>query len=194
MVGFPRRIISLQQVAAGGAQHEGVEEMRDERDLRGAARRQIQPLHAQHHAPTANAQNDGQLHEPEGKQQGGPVNQHQCVPEFGRSRRPRLAPLLYPRQPAPGAALPLPGQPALVEENGVENPEHQQPANPESPADPPDFPRCAHGLPQMPFKCSTPLFTSSTATPGPNSNTLMCSGLTIGFNAAKSIMPEPGGQ
>ena len=48
--------------------------------------------------------------------------------------------------------------------------------------------------PQIFFTCATPALASSTESFGLNSKTLMCSGFTSGLSAAKSIMPEPGGQ
>ncbi len=48
--------------------------------------------------------------------------------------------------------------------------------------------------PQMFFTCATPRLTSSGVSAGPNSNTLMCPGLTMGLSAAKSTVPVPGSQ
>src|SRR5207247_6343136 len=80
------------------------------------------------------------------------------------------------------------------EKDCMENPEQQQCAHTHTPVRSPDFSRRLHSSPQTPFKYSTPRLKSSTGTPGLSSNTLICSAFTIGFNAAKSIIPAPGGQ
>src|SRR3989442_660725 len=163
--------------------------MGDERDLGSAPQRQPQAMDAQDHAPAENAQQNGQPPANERQHQSGRVNQRQGVPKLRGSRRPRRLKSLPARERLPGMPLPLPGQPPFVQENRVQNPEHQQRAAPQPPADPPDFPPGAHSSPQKLFKCATPLFKSSAATPGLSSNTLMCSGLTAGLSEPKSIVP-----
>ena len=56
VVRFARGVEGLDDVAAGGTEQEGVEELGDEGNAGGAAPRQIKALHLEHQAPAGHAQ------------------------------------------------------------------------------------------------------------------------------------------
>ena len=95
----------------------------------------------------------------------------------------------HPEGREPGAL-----QPADDGERGIPRRLGSRRTHPRSSCILPSGLHARYSSPQILLTCSTPLFTSSTVRLGLNSNTLMCSGLTNGLRAAKSIMPEPGAQ
>src|SRR5437867_6646957 len=132
---FPRGVVGLHQIAAGGTEQEGIEKMGDQGNLRSAAKGQLQALHGQDHPPPHDAQQQRRRHQEQREGEQAPMNAGDRADQGFGAFLPAEFPLFDAREAGPARRVPNAG---FVDEDGVKNPEQQHRTERQPPADLPE--------------------------------------------------------
>ena len=136
---FARDVVGLQDVATDGTEKEGVKELGDEGDLRGAPERHVEAVDFKDGLPAEDTNKNGRAHEEEGKDERAGGHGPQGFPDGWRTVLEGEAEAFDAGEMGPIFAGFDGGLATFVVERGLENPSEKQKADANTPGKVPDF-------------------------------------------------------